>query len=147
MRAAFFIAIASVFSLSGPACADQAAIMDALRNLAVERGITARIVGECEHHMAPGEADAYVAQLAHTSGNPEIAKLEDGVRDVLLRVYAEGRKSGPTSELTAESCQRLIDQQGDLLEAANRHLTEVAATPTDSVEPVPSSIPASSASK
>lgn len=90
----------------------------ALKDLAVEVGVTATIVGSCERYIDRKEVDQYVARL----GRPEDDPIADKLRTLWLTSYAQGRGMKEADDLTAESCQRLVDRQAALMSAAQRRL-------------------------
>lgn len=77
-----------------------------------EVGVGAMIIGQCERFTDPDDADRYVADLASLDfdGQPGASEFEAKIHALLLNSYAQGRSAGPTSELDAGACQRLIDE-------------------------------------
>lgn len=77
-----------------------------------EVGVGARIIGQCERYIDRNDADRYVGDLASLDfdDKPGASEFEASIHRLLLNSYAEGRKAGPTSELNAAACSRLIDE-------------------------------------
>jgi hypothetical protein len=75
-----------------------------------EVGVGARIIGQCERYIDRDDADRYVGELASLDfdGKPGASEFEASIHKLLLNSYAEGRKAGPTSDLDAAACRRLV---------------------------------------
>jgi len=75
-----------------------------------EVGVGAMIIGQCERYIDRDDADRYVGDLASLDFDDQAgaSEFEASIHRLLLNAYAEGRKAGPSSELDADSCGRLV---------------------------------------
>lgn len=67
----------------------------------------AYVIGVCEQHVAPADADTFVGNLGKRGDAGDGAAI---VREETMKSYAQGRADRAKMQMTAPACQRWIDE-------------------------------------